>query len=275
MGDIGLFFCANLKEGFMMKKKPSILLTLLVLFSIILPNSVMVEALVSEDLLGYKILAESVKPDELVTVKDFDVYDGDTADFILERDEEPSIKARFLLIDAPEMNQNVPYKVEARDRVIELFEQANLIQIEYEGAKKDKYGRDLVHIWVDGILLQEILVTEGLAVARYIHGYLPNSKYAETIYFSQEYAQRNALNVWKDGDTDYLSKAEFAPRPDPVPVAEVPASEVVEEAAQQPAQNVYYKNCTAVRAAGAAPIYPEDPGWDPKFDRDNDGIGCE
>nr|WP_245900346.1 excalibur calcium-binding domain-containing protein [Geodermatophilus normandii] len=36
-----------------------------------------------------------------------------------------------------------------------------------------------------------------------------------------------------------------------------------------------YANCTAVRAAGAAPIHAGDPGWDPKFDRDGDGVGCE
>ncbi|WP_211291297.1 excalibur calcium-binding domain-containing protein [Kineococcus xinjiangensis] len=38
---------------------------------------------------------------------------------------------------------------------------------------------------------------------------------------------------------------------------------------------VYYANCAAVRAAGAAPIYPSEPGWQQKFDRDRDGVGCE
>jgi hypothetical protein len=28
-------------------------------------------------------------------------------------------------------------------------------------------------------------------------------------------------------------------------------------------------------AAGAAPIYPGDPGWQPKFNRNNDGLGSE
>ncbi|MBD8043412.1 DUF1524 domain-containing protein [Arthrobacter sp. Sa2BUA2] len=35
-----------------------------------------------------------------------------------------------------------------------------------------------------------------------------------------------------------------------------------------------YANCSAVKAAGAAPIRPGDPGWDPKFDGDGDGVGC-
>ncbi|MFC6706780.1 GmrSD restriction endonuclease domain-containing protein [Flexivirga alba] len=38
---------------------------------------------------------------------------------------------------------------------------------------------------------------------------------------------------------------------------------------------VYYKNCTAVRAAGAAPIYRGQPGYSSKLDRDGDGVACE
>ena len=38
---------------------------------------------------------------------------------------------------------------------------------------------------------------------------------------------------------------------------------------------VSYKNCDAVRAAGAAPILVGQPGYSSKLDRDGDGIGCE
>lgn len=36
-----------------------------------------------------------------------------------------------------------------------------------------------------------------------------------------------------------------------------------------------YRNCTEARAAGAAPVYSDDPGFGPHLDRDNDGVGCE
>ena len=36
-----------------------------------------------------------------------------------------------------------------------------------------------------------------------------------------------------------------------------------------------YRNCTAARAAGAAPVYRGEPGYGRHLDRDNDGIGCE
>lgn len=38
---------------------------------------------------------------------------------------------------------------------------------------------------------------------------------------------------------------------------------------------VYYPNCDAARAAGAAPLSRGDPGYASYLDRDNDGIACE
>lgn len=39
--------------------------------------------------------------------------------------------------------------------------------------------------------------------------------------------------------------------------------------------DTYYANCTAVRAAGAAPIHRGDPGYGSHLDRDGDGVACE
>lgn len=39
--------------------------------------------------------------------------------------------------------------------------------------------------------------------------------------------------------------------------------------------STYYANCTAVRAAGAAPIRTGDPGYGRHLDRDGDGVACE
>ena len=40
-------------------------------------------------------------------------------------------------------------------------------------------------------------------------------------------------------------------------------------------QGVYYANCAAARAAGAAPVRRGDPGYASHLDRDGDGVGCE
>lgn len=39
--------------------------------------------------------------------------------------------------------------------------------------------------------------------------------------------------------------------------------------------SVYYPNCKAACAAGAAPIYAGQPGYRAPLDRDGDGIACE
>jgi hypothetical protein len=57
------------------------------------------------------------------------------------------------------------------------------------------------------------------------------------------------------------SSAKQAPKP-----AEVPVPEQLPEPAPAQETNVFYQNCSAVRAAGAAPIKVGDPGWDTKFD---------
>ncbi|MGY3814053.1 thermonuclease family protein [Globicatella sulfidifaciens] len=223
-----------------------------------------IKAEVTEAALGYNTLAETTaSPDQLFTVKSFNVYDGDTADFILDRATEPSIKARFLLMDAPEIRGGVPYSKAARKRVNQIFEEAELIQIEYEGPKKDKYQRDLVHVWVDGHLLSEILIREGYAIARYIHQYLPNSQYVKAIYEAQEKAKYEGLRVWVDGDLEFINKAEY----------ELQANHSADSVNE--AEEVYYRNCKEVWQAGKAPIREGDPGFRPQFDGDKDGVGCE
>jgi hypothetical protein len=41
------------------------------------------------------------------------------------------------------------------------------------------------------------------------------------------------------------------------------------------ARNVYFANCAAARAAGAAPVRRGEPGYARHLDRDGDGVGCE
>jgi hypothetical protein len=62
-----------------------------------------------------------------------------------------------------------------------------------------------------------------------------------------------------DRDKDGIGCEQYETKPTPTP----------------PPDLVHYKNCDAVRAAGAAPIYRGEPGFQSKFDRDKDGIGCE
>ncbi|RFA08990.1 calcium-binding protein [Subtercola boreus] len=82
-----------------------------------------------------------------------------------------------------------------------------------------------------------------------------------------------------------LAAASAVPAPAPaapapavsVPAAPEPEPVAPEPVAPQPAPpaDVSYRNCDAVRAAGAAPLHRGEPGYSSKLDRDGDGIACE
>nr|WP_256694080.1 excalibur calcium-binding domain-containing protein [Actinomyces oris] len=68
------------------------------------------------------------------------------------------------------------------------------------------------------------------------------------------------------------------PEPEPTPEEETQAGggAAAPAPAPEPKQEItYYDNCTAARAAGAAPLYRGEPGYRPGLDRDKDGIACE
>ncbi|MGW6719388.1 excalibur calcium-binding domain-containing protein [Streptomyces sp. NPDC054995] len=47
------------------------------------------------------------------------------------------------------------------------------------------------------------------------------------------------------------------------------------EGSSEPPEGVYYENCDAARAAGAAPLLRGDPGYREELDREGDGVACE
>ncbi|MCQ4121071.1 GmrSD restriction endonuclease domain-containing protein [Rhodococcus tibetensis] len=67
----------------------------------------------------------------------------------------------------------------------------------------------------------------------------------------------------------------FTPAPAPAGSAPLPVPAPVPFAEPAPPSAVYYKNCSAARAAGAAPVRVGDPGYASHLDRDGDGVGCE
>jgi hypothetical protein len=68
--------------------------------------------------------------------------------------------------------------------------------------------------------------------------------------------------------------AQAQPAPPAAPAYVAPAPEVAAPAAPAPAA-VYYANCAAARAAGAAPLRAGQPGYREKMDGDRDGVACE
>ena len=64
---------------------------------------------------------------------------------------------------------------------------------------------------------------------------------------------------------------------DRVPVAINAAAQASRNLGRErvPQAGDYYSGCDDARAAGAAPLYRDEPGYRPEMDGDSDGIACE
>ncbi|MCR2828014.1 excalibur calcium-binding domain-containing protein [Microbacterium sp. zg.Y909] len=116
--------------------------------------------------------------------------------------------------------------------------------------------------------------------------WLPSNKAFRCAYVARQVSVKATYGLWvTQAEHDAIARV-LAECPDepavtsafaPVPAAPAPAPapEPAPAPAPAPAPDVYYENCTAVRAAGAAPIHAGDPGYSSKLDRDGDGVACE
>jgi hypothetical protein len=101
--------------------------------------------------------------------------------------------------------------------------------------------------------------------------WLPPSTSYRCAYVARQVSVKVGYGLWmtaaeRDAAATVLSRCPDEPLPGGVPApADAPG-------APAPAG---YADCTAVRAAGAAPIRRGDPGWSDAFDGDGDGVGCE
>lgn len=70
------------------------------------------------------------------------------------------------------------------------------------------------------------------------------------------------------------SSPSITPTPSPEPTTAEPAPEPPAQPEPAP-QQAYYSSCRDAKAAGAAPLYRDDPGYRSGLDRDGDGVACE
>ncbi|MDU1761146.1 MAG: thermonuclease family protein [Enterococcus faecalis] len=144
----------------------------------------------------YEGFFQTISNDQRIPADFVRHVDGDTTVLKIEGKEQ---KVRFLLIDTPETvkpNTKVqPFGLEASKRTKELLSTTAEITFEYDqGDKKDRYGRALGYIFVDGTLLQKTLVREGLARVAYVKE--PNTKYLLELEEAQEKVKNESLGIW-------------------------------------------------------------------------------
>ncbi|MCE6999576.1 excalibur calcium-binding domain-containing protein [Saccharothrix sp. S26] len=89
---------------------------------------------------------------------------------------------------------------------------------------------------------------------------------------AQDAAKAAGLGLWGApcGGADTI-----APPPPPPPAPKPTYDPPPPPPAPEPQANAYYANCDAVRAAGKAPLYANQPGYRAALDRDKDGVACE
>ena len=133
-----------------------------------------------------------------IEVKYSKSVDGDTAKFELDGKE---ITVRFLGIDTPETvhptKGEEPYGKEASNYTKGKLENAHKIEIEYDenASETDKYERALVWVWVDDTLLQEELISNGLASTYMLQD---NYKYAWMLQENEEKAKEEKVGIWSE-----------------------------------------------------------------------------
>ena len=137
-------------------------------------------------LIPFNVFAlEKVKLDKCI--------DGDTAIFIYKKE---VTKFRFLSVNAPESTSKVEeYGPEASEYTCNELKNAKKIEIEFEenSEKKDKYDRYLVYVFVDGELLQEKLLYNGLADLKYNKN---NYKYTDRLGRANEHAKNELIGIY-------------------------------------------------------------------------------
>ena len=127
---------------------------------------------------------------QLIDVKFLNANDGDT--FNVEMDGKKQ-RVRLLMIDTPEMNYDkgdpMPYAEQAKALTVQLLEQANSVQLLFDkGLQTDKYDRYLAYVFIDGVSLHEILLSEGLAAVRYVNK--PNDTLESELLQIQDEAEK-------------------------------------------------------------------------------------
>lgn len=201
--------------------------------------------------------------------------DGDTAKFIYNDSQE---SFRFLLIDTPETKHprigKQPFGQEASDRTKELLTNANQIEVEFDvGGQQDKYQRYLAYIYVDGEMVNEILVKEGLAKVAYV--YPPSTRYLERLESAEATAKEQKLGIWSLGSAFEDDQNTEQSTSSSTNVQSTPESTTETPSAASNSGKESYPNCTALREVYSNGVPSTHPAYDSKHDRDKDNFACE
>ncbi|MCM3008539.1 endonuclease YokF [Bacillus subtilis] len=203
---------------------------------------------------------------------------------------------RYLLVDTPETKKPnscvQPYGEDASKRNKELVNSGKL-QLEFDkGDRRDKYGRLLAYVYVDGKSVQETLLKEGLARVAYV--YEPNTKYIDQFKKDEQEAKSEKLSIWskngyvtdrgfngcvKEKNTAVkkatTSKSAATKPTTPKASSETSTTTEKEASAASTGETETFKNCTELRKKYPNGVPSSHPAYQSKMDRDHDNYACE
>lgn len=193
--------------------------------------------------------------------------DGDTIDMT-------GARIRLFGIDAVESEQTCSRSGEAwacgQDAKALLTRLIAGKTIQCEQRDVDSYGRMVGVCIAGGHDLSELMVNTGYAVAL--------SDFSSAYVATEARAKANKVGIWAsefEMPSAYRAAHPFIERAPPRSAAPERPLRALQAPVRNAPASVYYRNCAAARAAGAAPIYRGQPGYRPQLDGDGDGIACE
>lgn len=126
--------------------------------------------------------------------KVIDVVDGDTMKVIVNGKEET---VRLLLVDTPETvhpsKPVQPFGPEASNYAKEMLTNKD-VELELDVRERDKYGRLLVYLYINGQMFNEMLLENGLARLAYV--FPPNTKYVDRFLGIEKKAKQEEIGIW-------------------------------------------------------------------------------
>jgi micrococcal nuclease len=122
------------------------------------------------------------------------VVDGDTIIVDMDGTEE---RVRLIGVDTPESvhpdrARNVPYGAVASAFAKDALE-GRRVDLEFDAQERDRYGRLLAYVYIDGEMFNKTLLSEGHAQ---ISTYPPNVRYVDTFTQLQTDARERGAGLW-------------------------------------------------------------------------------
>ena len=131
--------------------------------------------------------------------------DEGSARFLYGKEE---IKVKFIGIEVEDFIKGTELdeidEVSISDYVCSSLTNAKEIKLEFEKDinNKDKYGRVLAWVFVDGNLLQENLVEKGYAKVAYLYD---DYKYSDVIKEKEKIAKENKVGLWSETEVEEVA----------------------------------------------------------------------